>query len=416
MRRVLVALAVFCIVTMSAKAVLWFDSNVYYSINTGTKTATVTGLIDENNKGTIVIPNTISFLEKTYPVVGVERGAFKSRFIVGFEATGSNMTFIGDSAFNNCEWIETVKLGDNVTSIGVACFEDCYQLKNLGKLPDLEEIPQSAFEHCHLLRNITLPETLKTIRKYAFFMSGIDEIVIPASVETIEDRAFGYHEGSDYYSISDLMKQKYLQKVTIYSQTLLDGQQNGVKLFGNQISHYVIGEGVERITNGWFENKGSGGNPGVVTIDLPASLRTIGDYAFRTCFNLSAVNIPGNSQLETIGKSLFAMCKIRHLFIPASVTSIKYPAFEGLAHLDCIVDESSVFQSGGTGFLTLDDESYTICRVYAASQEKARLYRQLGFANVSCTGADGNPDEDVNHDGDVNSLDALKVYKYMQSH
>ena len=61
-----------------------------------------------------------------------------------------------------------------------------------------------------------------------------------------------------------------------------------------------------------------------------------------------------------------------------------------------------------------DDVLYMYeCLVWTNTEENARIYSNLGFTHVMC----GNSvDEDVNKDGTVNSLDVLKVYKYMQSH
>ncbi len=66
----------------------------------------------------------------------------------------------------------------------------------------------------------------------------------------------------------------------------------------------------------------------IVSAQLPASIKTIGDYAFLCCTALERVDIPEG--VEVIGGYAFADCAaLRGVKIPDSVVSIGVAAFEG---------------------------------------------------------------------------------------
>ena len=50
------------------------------------------------------------------------------------------------------------------------------------------------------------------------------------------------------------------------------------------------------------------GNKNLTSLVIPATVTTIGDYAFYDCDNLASVHFEGDSQLKTIGKYAFAYC------------------------------------------------------------------------------------------------------------
>ncbi|WP_294482099.1 leucine-rich repeat domain-containing protein [uncultured Ruminococcus sp.] len=104
------------------------------------------------------------------------------------------------------------------------------------------EIDEDAFCGAHNLKRVKLPNTLKKIGDSAFMWSGLTEMHIPANVEEICDSAF---QGC-----------KCLEKVTI---------ENGLVTIDQ---------------NAFFECIK------LKEILLPASLKTIGNAAFRNCESL----------------------------------------------------------------------------------------------------------------------------------
>ena len=70
------------------------------------------------------------------------------------------------------------------------------------------------------------------------------------------------------------------------------------------------------------------------SVTIPASVKSIGEDAFRSCENLTSVSFAGNSQLETIGDNAFQYCSsLAAITIPASVTTIGGGAFGSCSSL-----------------------------------------------------------------------------------
>lgn len=68
---------------------------------------------------------------------------------------------------------------------------------------------------------------------------------------------------------------------------------------------------------------------GLTTISIPATVKTIGNNAFQDCGNLKSLTFEGESQLEQIGHGAFYNTVLTTIDIPASVTSIGTYAFFG---------------------------------------------------------------------------------------
>lgn len=73
----------------------------------------------------------------------------------------------------------------------------------------------------------------------------------------------------------------------------------------------------------------------ITEVEIPEGVTTIGDYAFRWCSNLAYVKLPDT--LETIGKEAFRMCyALTDMDIPDGVTSIGEYAFYYCTALESI--------------------------------------------------------------------------------
>lgn len=289
-----------------------------------------------------------------------------------------------------------------------------YRVSYDGQTYDVAYIGRRAFFNAHNLISVTLLDgALKGIKDEAFYLARLEEITIPSSVTSIGERAFGYHpSASGGATVETFFFSQLLKTVTINSESLLTSGKKVASMFGYAVEKYIIGEGVTAIGASAF-SKGDY-DAEMTTVILPKSLETIGYQAFSKNRKLEKVFVPNDSRLVSIGEGAFGTCdNISEIFIPESVRSVGDYALYDMKGLQRVVDKSSAQMPI---YLFGMGASYSNISVYISSKDKVGWYEKRGCGNVYLIGNGGNADEDVNHDGTVNSLDVLKVYKYMQSH
>ena len=104
---------------------------------------------------------------------------------------GLPVTGIGSFTFQNCDFIQSVKIPNGVTDIGAFSFDGCSSVASV-EIPDsVTNIGSYAFCDCVLLDSVTIPNRITKIEGGVFdCCSSISSITIPESVEIIGDYAF----------------------------------------------------------------------------------------------------------------------------------------------------------------------------------------------------------------------------------
>ena len=115
--------------------------------------------------------------------------AFQSSGLTSI-AIPTNVTTIGADAFANSK-LTTVSIPQNVTSIQRGAFRNgIFTSVTFSSSGNLEEIGDASFYYNSHLLSVTLPDGLLRLGSNAFADTGLTELVIPASVTTLSDRAF----------------------------------------------------------------------------------------------------------------------------------------------------------------------------------------------------------------------------------
>ena len=192
-------------------------------------------------------------------------------------------------------------------TLGVSDFTTLRNIQSLEHLDisrvNLSVLPTEAFLECTNIKSVILPNTLTAIGTQAFWGSSLVSISIPASVETIEGGAF--------------CRCTALQTVTFEKGSKLKTIKSG------------------SIWSGVFESCTS-----LTSIEIPASVETIGWIAFRNCTSLQTVTFEKGSKFKTIGSDVFSDCtSLTSIEIPASVEEIRGSAFFGCSSLKTVTFE-----------------------------------------------------------------------------
>lgn len=175
-----------------------------------------------------------------------------------------------------------------------------------------DELPNGAFYKKTGLNYFVFPDTLKTIREYAFHMSGLaGSLIIPEGVEEIQFEAFGSCKGlTGTLSLPSTLKRITGQNVFLYDKFTCE---------------LVLPEGLEEIGSQAF--LGCTGFYG--SLRLPENLKYIGSGAFSDCKNLSGdLEIP--QTIEKIYPGTFYNCSFGgNLKLHDGIVSIGNNAFSG---------------------------------------------------------------------------------------
>ena len=104
----------------------------------------------------------------------------------------SSLTEIGEYAFASSS-LKSILIPEGVKNIGEGCFRSCRNLEEASLPSTLKKIPSECFGESFKLRKVTLTDGIKEIKGGAFRSTGIASIVIPASIELIDNNGLNTH-------------------------------------------------------------------------------------------------------------------------------------------------------------------------------------------------------------------------------
>lgn len=219
----------------------------------------------------------------------------------------NTVTTIGDFAFagTNTNQVNVPVIqfeeGTKLTKIGTSAFAYCTALERFTIPETTEEIGANAFANCLKISSIVIPENVTKIGTGAFFNCSIlSEITYNAIRVTTSNQ--------NIFAFCNIKKITIGEKVCAFPANLFKGAQ--------------------------FSTNDATGEEEMITIFIPASVETIGEYALPNIANLQKVVFEDGSRLTTIGNNAFQECvNLTSCRLPDSVTSIGNFAFKGCTKL-----------------------------------------------------------------------------------
>ena len=255
---------------------------------------------------------------------------------------------------------------------------------------NLTELPASTFQQLKNLKKVILPNTLTSIGENAFKESGLQAIEIPASVEAIESGAFcdctaltnvtfekgsrlkmiwGMYSWDDYGTFADCTSLTSIeipasvetigaatfQNCTALTSVTFEKGSRLKMIWGNSIAYSYYGAFADCTS--------------LTSIEIPASVETIGAATFMGCTALTTVTFEKGSQLKMIrgtnslysysSYGAFADCtSLTSIEIPASVETIEVAAFQGCTALTTVTFEKGSQLKTIEGWRRYDGMSY----------------------------------------------------------
>ena len=210
------------------------------------------------------------------------------------------------AAYGN--FITEISIGEGITELGAFLFYENIPLVTSVTFPDsLRRIGESAFSHNIFLGSVTFPPHLESIGTNAFDHIAITEIDIPDSVKEI---------GRSVFSYCDQLK-------TVRLPDTLTKIPEEIFLGCNVLEEITIPPSCTIIGADAFNQSG------ITAIDIPESVKKIGQRAFFYCYDLAQVTL--HEGLETLGAYCFDNCyALSEIILPQSVKSIGKECFSSL--------------------------------------------------------------------------------------
>ncbi len=331
--------------------------------------------------------------------------AFEGHFEIPSIINGYPVTTISNSAFVRCK-ITGVTIPSTVSYIGNGAFSGCYNLTKVNITDVAAWCNSGISSYCFAYldgvdlyvnnqpaRHLVIPEGVEVIARRAFsYFENIEMVTFPASINCIRDQSF--NGNLKKVNITDIAA--WCRADFSYEWRYIEEYSNSsaeLYLNGEPITHLVIPEGVNRISDWAFDSFIN-----IESATMPKSIKLIGYGAFQGCSNLIRINITdlaswcsatkndylykdtdlySNNTLltdvvvpdtvKTIGRYAFYHSTIKSITIPRSVTVIEEDAFRNCSNLE------KVFYKG-------TEEEWR--NVYLSTQNEALLDADITYSDI----------------------------------
>lgn len=146
---------------------------------------------------------------------------------------------IGTEAFMSCTELVEVSLPKSITTLGERTFGGCTNLSSVELNCNINVLPRLLFHFCQSLTRVEIPEGVEVIEEHVFTGAGVQEIVIPKSVEEISLKGVASAENlTDIYYCSD---EEDFKKITCFATTV-GGSKVDHGMFYEELEEQYDGE------------------------------------------------------------------------------------------------------------------------------------------------------------------------------
>ena len=299
-------------------------------------------IVPSGETGAVAVPQFVQYLDKM-------AFGFCSRITAVTLPEG--LVSIGDFAFNCCATVDGIVVPSTVTHIGVCPFSYCPQMNNLtiasgnshyvmdGLMvysvgydtlvschksgttvtlnPNVKVL--GGFENNTWVRNIDIPSTVTDITENCFNGCQITTITLPAHMKSIGRKAFSENDRLTSVTMPQTllsMGQGAFEHCYALTSIVIPDSLHIIpkEAFNSciRLSSITWNNDVEEIGDYAFWALSQLSSTHITNLDLPASLRKVGDCAFGACTNnLRSVTFHG--QIDTLGTAVFESANLQKI-------------------------------------------------------------------------------------------------------
>ncbi len=209
---------------------------------------------------------------------------------------------LGERSMNN------LVISEGITHIGDRSFQAFEKLKTVTLPSTLKTIGKSAFYGCRGIEKLVLPEGFAGLGNSSLYAcSSLKELIIPSSMYSIGGWALYGLDSVEKYTVSP-------------ANAAFSSDENGVLYNGDKtaIIKYPALSPVKSYT-------------------IPASVSEIYPNAFNKCYNIEEIKFEEGSVITAIGHNAFSDSSIKSITLPYGVKSIAEAAFDNCSYLETVV-------------------------------------------------------------------------------
>ena len=241
---------------------------------------------------------------------------------------GKSLEVVGEASFYDCTALGSLYMPDTVQEIGRSAFLNTQNLQGEMHI-NAKIIGEYAFTGCKNL-NFTFGEDVETIERYAFADTGIVDLYLHDAIKLVGEYSFAGCEqlktivikGNsiiDECAFSPVLDYQYSPITALKSVDISASIIKNSFAENQNLSTIILREGLTEIGQYAFAATA------VSHLEIPSSVKTIGEIAFVGCEKLESVVL--NEGLEHIGVKAFAGCALTSVTLPKSLKSIGADAF-----------------------------------------------------------------------------------------
>lgn len=261
-----------------------------------------------------------------------ERAFFQCSAMASVNVPAS-VTSIADYCFSYCTALTSLEFGDNITSFGRNMMQSSKNLRSVRLPGSLAKIPDNTFSSCSALTSVTIPATVTEIGASAFAGCSSLTVSLPESVNKIGTAAFQDCANETFTlpeAITAIPNNLFNSCKNLHTVTLGNGITSiGTSAFASCSALVSLRVAENQDTPSDAAQRTAAESTGLA---FPATLKSIGSYAFQKCTSITSVSIPEN--VTTVSPNAFQDCTgLVEAELPNSIKSGPNNLFQGCSNL-----------------------------------------------------------------------------------